>query len=89
MNDLRAGQPRWMNELMIIPIERVSIEQGLNHLGFWVQGQKEPVAVIVRNPQGVRAFDTEAQQLSVEKLILKVEGLAEVLAQEPKQEHEK
>jgi hypothetical protein len=80
MDGLRAGNPMVASEVTIVPIERCFIQSDTGNMGFWLAGLKEPFAIIVCDAIGIRAFDTEATEISVESLIQKIPDLGAVLA---------
>ena len=79
MDELRAGDPMIAGEVTLVPIERCSIQSNTGDMGCWLSGLKEPFAIIVCDTKCVRAFDTEAAEISVESLIRKVPELGAVL----------
>ena len=67
-------------EVTLVPIERCFIQSNTGDMGYWLSGLKEPFAIIVCDATGVRAFDTEATEISVESLIQKIPDLGALLA---------
>jgi hypothetical protein len=80
MDELRAGNPMVAGKVTLVPIERCFIQSETGDTGCWLSGLKEPFAIIVCDAIGIRAFDTEAQEISVESLIQKIPDLRVVLA---------
>ena len=80
MDELRAGNPMVAGEVIIVPIERCFIQSVTGDMGCWLSGLKEPFAIIVCDAIGIRAFDMEAIEISVEFLIQKIPDLGSVLA---------
>ncbi len=80
MDELRAGDPMVAGEVTLVPIERCFIQSNSGEMGCWLSGLKEPFAIIVCDAIGIRAFDAEATEISVEFLIRKIPGLGAVLA---------
>ena len=80
MDELRAGNPVVTDEFTLVPIERCVIRSDRGDMGCWLSGLKEPFAIVVCDAIGIRAFDTEATEVTVESLIQKVPDLGAVLA---------
>ncbi len=80
MDELRAGNPMVAGEVTFVPIERCFIQSYTGDMGCWLSGLKEPFAIIVCDATGIRAFDTEATEISVESLMQKIPDLGAVLA---------
>jgi len=80
MDELRAGNPVVAGKVTVIPIERCFIQSDTGDMGCWLSGLKEPFAIIVCDKTGIRAFDTEATEISIESLIQKIPDLGAVLA---------
>lgn len=85
MNKLRLGTPRKIAEVMIIPVERINISANKMQKGIWLYGSKEIAALVIHTPCNLWAFDTDGQELSVEKLTYEVPNLKEFLADYYKQ----
>ena len=79
MDGLRAGNAMVAGEVTIVPIERYCIQTVTGGMGCWLSGFKEPFAIIVSDATGIRAFDTEAMEISVDSLIRKIPDLGAVL----------
>ena len=80
MEELRVGNPMIVGEVTLVPIERCFIQFYTGEMGCWLSGLKDPFAIIVCDAIGMRAFDTEATEISVESLMKKVPNLCAVLA---------
>jgi len=80
MNELRAGDPVVAAEVTLLPIEHCVIESCSGDEGCWLSAQKEPFAIIVFDTNGVRAFDTQAAEVTIESLIQQVPNLGAKLA---------
>lgn len=80
MYKLRAGKPMVAGEVILVPIERCFIQSYSGDLGCWLSGLKEPLAIIVYDANGIRAFDTESTEISIETLIRQIPNLDAVLA---------
>ena len=80
MDELRAGNPMVAGDVTLVPIERCFIQSDTGDMGCWLSGLIEPFAIIVFDAIEIRAFNTEAAELSVESLIQKIPDLGAVLA---------
>lgn len=81
MEELRAGNIIVVGEVEIVPIERSLIQTVTGDMGCWLSGLKEPFAIIVCDALGgIRAFDMEAIEISVESLIHKIPNIYAVLS---------
>ena len=85
MNKLHLGIPRNIEEVVIIPIERINISAHKMKRGVWLYGSKEIAALIIQTPYNLWAFDMNGHELSVEKLKCEVPDLKEHLADYLKQ----
>ena len=79
MDELRAGIPMVAGEVTIVPIERCYMRSVPGDRGCWLYGLKEPFAIITVDATGIRAYDTEAIEISVASLIEKIPDLSAVL----------
>ena len=87
MDELRACNSMVVGEVTIIPIERCFFQTVTGDMGCWLSGLKEPYAVIVCDAiGGIRAFDMEAIEISVESLIQKIPNLCTVLPSSTKKQ---
>jgi len=76
MDELRAGKPMIADEVTIVPIERCYIQYVPGEMGCWLYGLKEPIAIIIFDTTGIRAYDTAAKEISVASLIQKIPDLS-------------
>lgn len=79
MDELRAGTPLVEGEVTIVPIERCSVQSFVGEMGCWLSGLKEPFAIIVCDAAGIRVFDNNALEISVESLARKFPDLHGIL----------
>ena len=86
MNKLCLGTPRNIAELMIIPVERITISDHHMKQGVWLSGSKEIAALVIHIPNNSWAFDMNGHELSVEELFCDMPELKEVLADYPQQQ---
>jgi hypothetical protein len=77
---LRAGTPLTVGAVTLLPIERVVMHSDKGASGLWFAVAKEPYALVVRDPGGLRGFDANAAQVSLERLCEKISGLEVLLA---------
>jgi hypothetical protein len=80
MKELRAGNPLVAGAVTIVPIECCSLHFVSWNMGCCLSGLKEPFAIIVRDADGVRAFDTEGSEISLQSLVRKIPDLEVLLA---------
>jgi hypothetical protein len=80
MSMWRAGAAVTVGDVTIVPIDQVSVRSHRMRSLIWLFAAKEPVAVVVRGPQGTQALDLEGQRLPLDELARKVPGLERVLA---------
>jgi hypothetical protein len=88
MDELRPGNPIVAGERTIVPIERCLFQSVAGKSGCWLSGLKEPVAVIISDSSGMRAFDPEGGEIPVVSLIRKVPGLCAVVRHLPRSDGE-
>lgn len=69
MNTLEAGNALTINNVTLIPIQRVSLHTEAMNSFRWVIAQKEPYAIILRDSKGERAFDMQGNHISIESLM--------------------
>lgn len=77
---LQAGAPVAVRDLVVIPVERVSIVGTAAAAGCWVAAGKGPVAVCVVAGPSARAYDLDGSDLSLAWLCDRVPGLARAMA---------
>lgn len=80
MDELNAGKPMVAGGVTIVPIERRYFQAVAGDLGYWLSGLKEPLAIIIIDATGIRAYDTAALEIPVAPLIQEIPGLSAVLA---------
>jgi hypothetical protein len=80
MNTLRAAAPLHVAGRTVIPVERVWRHEHVHETSAWAALGREPVAVVIRDGEGVRAVDVTGEGVALEALLETVEGLGEVLA---------
>lgn len=76
---LRAGTPLTVGAVILLPIERVVTCSDQGNTGAWFSIAKEPYAVVVRDTEGLRAFDADANGISIEPLRGKIPELDALL----------
>lgn len=76
----RAGKPITLEDVTLLAIEKVSVQSDEGESGNWVRASVEPFAIIVRDRNGTRAYDPDANAVSLETLREKVSDLDSLLA---------
>jgi hypothetical protein len=79
MNELRTGIPLAANQVTLVPIERFFVRSSKSDRGYWFDALKEPYAIVVCDANGIRAFDTEAIEISLASLKQRIKGLEAML----------
>ena len=80
MNELRAGKPYTIGTVTLVPIERIYIHSDRGKLGYRLTGFKEPHAVVICDAKGIRAFNPNAEKISLDLLIQVIPNLKASLA---------
>ncbi|MDH5527523.1 MAG: hypothetical protein OEY97_09480 [Nitrospirota bacterium] len=80
---LRAGTPLHAAGVWLIPVERVWLHQHIHEGRAWAAGGREPVAVVIRHPDGARALDLTGANLPMQPLLEHTDGLADALRTPP------
>jgi uncharacterized spore protein YtfJ len=75
MEKLKAGKPVTVDNVTLLPIERLTIHSKKMDFCHWIAAQKEPYAIILRDSKGIRAFDMEGNDVSIECLMKAVSDL--------------
>jgi hypothetical protein len=79
METLRAGEPRIIDGIVLIPVERQFLHAVKGEIGCRFTAFKEPYAVIVCDAQGERAFTPDAAAVSLDVLKQEIDDLDEIL----------
>jgi len=79
MNHVTIESPITIAEVTLITVVRKRLVSNKDEMGFWLTGTKEPLAIILCNKDGVRAFDINSIEIAIDPLIQKVSDLNEVL----------
>jgi uncharacterized spore protein YtfJ len=72
---MRAGTPLRVGRVTLLPIERVVVLAGTGAGTAWFSASKEPVALVVRDEDGVHAIGLGAMAVSIEALRERIPGL--------------
>ena len=64
ISEFRLGESVTVEGVTIIPIEKVNYSANKAGRSFCMYGVKEPVAVIIASPGGVKAIDVKAREMS-------------------------
>ncbi|MGA1791992.1 MAG: hypothetical protein ACMUIM_10945 [bacterium] len=75
MSRLIAGTPLRLDGITVIPIEKVDVCGRTMKPGYWLYGSKKAEAIVICDLQGIRAFDMQANELSLKRLMREVNGL--------------
>lgn len=84
MNVLRVGAPIHTAGVCLIPVERVWLHQHVRDGAAWAAGGQEPVAVVIREAEGLRAVNVAGEGVPLEALLADVDGLATALGVLPR-----
>lgn len=79
MDELTAGNPVTTHSVTLLPIERIFIQSGKMDSGYWMVVQKAPYAIILRDSKGMRAFDMEGNNISLQPLVQAVPDIEAIL----------
>jgi uncharacterized spore protein YtfJ len=80
MDKLQAGKPLAVGNFTLVPIEHFIMHTGKGRAGCWFTAHKEPYAIIICGTHGIRAFNLEAKEVSLEHLAQTAADLASILA---------
>ena len=79
MSELRVASPAVVGGVVFIPIAKASSFRYAAKNRYWGQCSKEPVAIVVCDAEGIRAFDMEGDERSIRDLLGEVAGLEAAL----------
>lgn len=77
---LRAGTPVTVGAVTLLPIERVVTHARQSNSSVWFSVSKEPLALVIRDADGIRAIETDTAGVSLEQLRAEIPELDAVLA---------
>ncbi|MCI0504814.1 MAG: hypothetical protein L0Z73_01765 [Gammaproteobacteria bacterium] len=80
MDKLQAGKPLAVGNFTLVPIEHFIMHTGKGRTGCWLAAHKEPYAIIICGTHGIRAFNLEAKEVSLEHLAQAIPDLGAILA---------
>ena len=80
MEQITADTPISVCELTLIPIVRTRIHDNKNINDVLLSAAKEPLAIIVCDIHGVRAFDMCSSEVNINDLIQQIPSLQALLA---------
>ena len=75
MKKLVAGKPIKIRTYTIIPIEEIRFYNKNIKNNFFIYGSKNPKGIIVLSSGDQQAFDIHSNELQIDELMDKVEGL--------------
>ena len=84
MEELRASSPVAVGHYTLVPIERWVIQGDAGTPGCWLYGARAPVAVVIQDGLGARAFDMHATEVAIDTLVELVPDLDDVLSRQPR-----
>lgn len=79
MTALRADTPLHTAGICLIPVVRVWLHQSTHDNVIWAVGGREPVAVVIRDSEGLYAMDMAGEAVALDALLDSVGGLAAAL----------
>ena len=79
MRENRIGRRLIVGEATILPLETVRTSHMVRRGNLFIRASIEPVAVVVRTPDGVLALDTDGLQLPLTGLLEDFPELEEAL----------
>lgn len=63
------------HDVTLIPVVRICLHSNYNTTGCWLSGNKQPLAIIVCDSNGVHAINISSFEISIESLLQKIPGL--------------
>ncbi|UCH75887.1 MAG: hypothetical protein JSU82_08715 [Rhodospirillales bacterium] len=78
---MRADPPLRVGAATLVLVSRVVIRSDKGDAGCWIGAFKEPVAVIVRDARGERAFALDSSEIALDVLIDQTPGLDAILSE--------
>lgn len=82
MTWLEPGKPIVLGHCTLLIINRLTIDADSAGAGYWLQGSKEPYALMIREEQGLRAVDMAGREIAIEKLIETIPELETIRLQD-------
>ena len=79
MDKLQAGKPLVAGKITLLPIERFLMHTEKGFTGYWLTAHKELHAIIISDTHGIRAFNLQAKEVSLEQLTQAVPNLDTLL----------
>ena len=79
MRTLSAAKPLIFEDKTIIPIEETTVYGNSVFNNCFIFGSKKPSALIVLSDGNTKAFNMKFEEVPVENLILKIDGLKELI----------
>ncbi len=79
MRRSRAGEPISVENLVIIPLEDVTVEKIESDRRLSIYASKSLLGVVIWSPHGLWGLDTQGKSVPVETYLDHVEGLKQVL----------
>ena len=79
MSKLRAGAPVTIAGITFVPVEKTNVRASTLQRSFWLSGLKEPVAVVICQPNNAEAFDMLGHKLPLDDLLGDVPDLGPIV----------
>lgn len=79
MKTLSAAKPLIFEDKTIIPIEETTVYGKSVFNNSFIFGSKKPSAIIVLSDGNTKAYNMKFEEVQVENIILKTEGLKELI----------
>lgn len=74
----RAGRPMKVGDVVIIPLERISVTGGGGE-GIYGYASLRPLGVAVLSPEGVSVLNETGEPIPAESYLEEIEGLREAI----------
>ena len=79
MEYITTETPITISDVTLIPVVRICLHSSDIKMGYELSANKEPLAIIVCDKNGVRAFDVNSSDIAISTLLQKIPDLGTVL----------
>lgn len=79
MQSYLTETPLRIRDITLIPVVRIQLQSNYNAMTRWCVANKEPVAIIICDSEGTRAFDMSSNEVSMSFLSNKVPHIETIL----------
>ena len=79
MEYVTTETPMHADDVTLLPVVRVCHRTDKNTSGYWLTANKEPLAIIVCDSNGVRALTMASTEIAIDFLLQKIPGLDAIL----------